>query len=66
MPKLFNNRVYLAIELDDKYELPFAVACSSIEIANILNMSLATVRYGLMRQQGIFRNKGIKIEMVEI
>ena len=36
MPKVITNEVYLAIDLNDKYELPFAVGSSPKEIAEIL------------------------------
>jgi hypothetical protein len=64
MPKVITNEVYLAIDLNDKYELPFAVGFSPKEISEILKMKRQTVRYGLSKQNGIFADKKIKIVRV--
>lgn len=64
MPKIITNEVYLAIDLDDKYELPFAVGASQKEIAEILKMKFQTIRYGMSKKNGIFADKKIKIVRV--
>ena len=64
MPKIITNEVYLAIDLNDKYELPFAVGFSPKEIAEILKMKRQTVRLGLCKRNGVFADKGIRIVKV--
>lgn len=66
MPKIITDTLYVAMDLKDRYELPFAVGGSPKEIAEILGLESQSVRYGLSKQGGIFRNLRIKIEAVKI